>query len=97
MNKLLIGLGLICLAVGLASASSANPISEPDDFTSAVSTSIDPAFFKYATEVNTDKTWDHSYQYIYSRRGSAAQSCCARAIPARLLAQIAAASALDTQ
>ena len=62
----LLGAALVALVLVQACAAYPNPITD-DEYVSVVTSSMDPAFYKYATEVNTDKTWDHSYQYIYSK------------------------------
>lgn len=50
----------------LAAASWPLPVTD-DEFESAITKSIDPAFYQYAQNEGTDKTWDHRYDYLYSR------------------------------
>jgi cephalosporin hydroxylase len=56
--------GALCLAT--ASASYPNPITD-DELVSVITKSIDPFFYQVASEVGTDKVWDHRYDFIYSR------------------------------
>ena len=73
-------LGLACLSV--AAANYPNPIVDTE-LESVITSSIDPLFYKLASEVGTDKVWDHRYDFVYRYQAALhhRQRCCQAQVP----------------